>query len=145
MRARQLLLVPFVSAAVAVLPTIAGAQRIVIRSCPSPTAVGARRYADCVYERERDRAEQRELLRDRLSLQRERNNWDAIVRQARAEARRRDLADRAREQAVERAARAREQAIERSIRARELSEARAERAREHAEAMRRARTYRVRW
>ena len=114
-------------------PSLAGAQRTVIRSCVDRYSDG-RGYTDCRYEAERSRALQREAIRERTAQLRERSRWDAIVRQAKARARAYDLAERSRQRSAERAARARQ-----------ISEQRLERVRERRATAIRERSYRVRW
>jgi hypothetical protein len=133
MRTRYALLMTLVSAALTVAPSLAGAQRTVTRNCVDRYSFDARRYADCRYEIDRSREVQREASRERAEQQRERSRWDAIVRQARTQARSFDLAERSRERAAERAARSRV-----------INEQRQDRVRERRESVLRARSYRVR-
>lgn len=133
MRTRYALLMTLVSAALTVAPSLAGAQRTVTRNCVDRYSFDARRYADCRYEIDRSREVQREASRERAEQQRERSRWDAIVRQARTQARSFDLAERSRERAAERAARSRV-----------INEQRQDRVRERRDSVLRERSYRVR-
>jgi hypothetical protein len=133
MRTRYALLMTLVSAALTVAPSLAGAQRTVTRNCVDRYSFDARRYADCRYEIDRSREVQREASRERAEQQRERSRWDAIVRQARTQARSYDLAERSRERAAERAARSRV-----------IHEQRQDRVRERRDSVLRERSYRVR-
>jgi hypothetical protein len=133
MRTRYALLMTLVSAALTVAPSLAGAQRTVTRNCVDRYSFDARRYADCRYEIDRSREVQREASRERAGQQRERSRWDAIVRQARTQARSYDLAERSRERAAERAARSRV-----------INEQRQDRVRERRDSVLRERSYRVR-
>jgi hypothetical protein len=130
MRTRNAVLVSLVSAALS-LPSFAGAQRATSRDCGDRYSS---RYIDCRYQVERARAEQREVIRERAEQQRERTRWDAIVRQAKAQARSYDLAERSRQRSAERVERARV-----------VREQRGKRLRERRDQLSRERTYRVRW
>ena len=103
MRTRQALAVSIASAMMLVAPSLIQAQRN-SRSCYS---TDARSYADCRYDVERSRAVQREAIRERAEQRRERVRWDGIVRQARAQARAYDMAERSRQRSAERVARQR--------------------------------------
>jgi hypothetical protein len=118
MRMRHALLMTLASAALTVAPSLAGAQRTVTQDCMDRYSIDARRHADCRYETDRSR---------------ERSRWDAIVRQARTQARSYDLA-----------ARSRERAAERATRSRVINEQRQDRIRERRESVLRDRSYRVR-
>ena len=131
MRTRKSLFISLASAALFAAPSLAGAQRVVTRDCGDRYSS---RYADCRYEVERFRAEERAAIRERADRLRERNRWDAIVRQAKTQARSYDLAERSRQRAADRVARARV-----------TSEQREERARERRDLLSRERRYRVRW
>lgn len=133
MRTRPALILSLASAVIAVTPSLARAQRTVTRECFDRYSIDARRYADCRYDVERSRALQREAARERSAQQRERTRWDAIVREARAQARAYDLAERSRQRTAERVTR------ERAIR-----EERQDRVRERRETALRERVYRVR-
>jgi len=106
MRMRHVVVVSLVSAVLSIAPSIVHAQRAVTRTCADRYS-DARGYADCRFDAERSRALQRDAIRERAEQQRERSRWDAIVRQARAQARAYDLAERSRERSAERAARIR--------------------------------------
>jgi len=133
MHSRHALLVSLASAALTLAPCVAGTQRAVTRDCMDRYSIEARRYADCRYQIDRSREEQREATRERAEQQRERSRWDAIVRQARAQARSYDLAAGSRERAAERAARSRL-----------INEQRQDRIRERRESVLRDRSYRIR-
>ncbi len=130
MRTRHCLVLSLASAAISLAPSLAGAQRTVIRSCGDRYSTG---YVDCRYEMERSRAVERDAMRERADARRERTRWDAIVREARARARSYDLAESSRQRAAERAARSRE-----------MRDQRVEQARERREMVIRERSYRVR-
>lgn len=133
MRTRRTLLVSLASALLTLAPALAGAQRVATRDCTDRNSIDTRRYADCRYEIERSRELRREAIRERADDQRERTRWDAIVRQARTQARSYDLAARSRERAAERVARARV-----------INEQRQDQMRERRESALRERSYRVR-
>jgi len=132
MRTRHALLLSLASAALSIAPSLASAQRTITRDCVD--RYDARRYADCRYDVERSRALQRETIREQAEQRRERARWDGIVRQAKAQARAYDLAERSRQRSAERAARARE-----------MNEQRQDRIRERRASAIRERSYRVRW
>ena len=136
MRTRHALLLSLASAALTFAPSLAAAQRINSRDCGDRYS---NRYSDCRYEIDRSRAIQRETMRERTEQQRERTRWDAIVRQARAQARSYDLAERARQRSVDRAARTRVIRDEREERVRDLRDLR-----DRSDRMLRERSYRVR-
>jgi hypothetical protein len=133
MRTRHGLVMTLATAALAVAPSFAGAQRSVTRDCVDRYSIDGRRYADCRYEIDRSREVQREASRERAEQQRERVRWDGIVREAKTQARSYDLA-----------ARSRERATERTARARMINEQRQDRIRERGESVLRDRSYRVR-
>lgn len=133
MRTRRAFLVSLASAALTFAPSLARAQRTVTRDCADRYSIGQRRYTDCRYEIDRSSEVRREAIRDRAEQQRERLRWDAIVRQAKAQARSYDLAARSRERATERAARARV-----------INDQRQDRIRERRESALRERSYRSR-
>jgi hypothetical protein len=131
MRTRKAVFISLASTVLFAAPSLAGAQRVVTRDCGDRYSS---RYTDCRYEVERARAEQRAAIRERADRVRERNRWDAIVRQAKTQARSYDLAERSRQRAADRVERARV-----------TTEQREERARERRDQLSRERRYRVRW
>jgi hypothetical protein len=128
MRKRNVFLLTFASVAISAAPSLSLAQGVT-RDCGDRYLS---RYADCRYEVERARAIQREANRERAERQRERTRWDSIVRQAKAQARSYDLAERSRQRSAERA-----------DRARAIREQREERARDRRDQLQRDRSYRV--
>jgi len=106
MRTRHTIVLSLASAMLSIAPSLAHAQRTFTRSCGDRYS-DARGYADCRYDVERSRALQREATREQAEQRRDRARWDAIVRQARAQARTYDLAERSRQRSAERAERAR--------------------------------------
>jgi hypothetical protein len=138
MRTRNLLLLTLASVALSMAPSLADAQRVIARDCGDRYSS---RYVDCRIEVERSRAAQREAIRERAEQQRERNRWDAIVREARAEARSYDLAERSRQRAAELVTRER---VARETRERVARETREVRVRDRIDRALRERNYRVR-
>ena len=106
MRTRHTIVLSLASAMLSIAPSLAHAQRAFTRTCGDRYS-DTRSYADCRYDVERSRALQRETTRERVEQRRDRARWDAIVRQARAQARSYDMAERSRQRSVERVERLR--------------------------------------